>query len=156
MKTKKMADKRGLSTIVATLIVVLLVFVAVGILWVVLRNFVQGGSEQVDLASKCLEVSIAPTKVVDLGGGIYSVTVLRKGGDFAVAGVSLVITDSTGNANYVQDTDGDISNLALNTVNVTIPGTSGVTDPNKVDAVVYFQDASGSNQYCSNGESFSF
>ncbi len=154
METKKRADKRGLSTIVATLIVVLLVFVAVGILWVVLRNFVSGGAEQVDLSSKCLEVSVEPTKVVN-SGGVYNVTVLRKGGDFEIAGVNLVFTGASGDTNYVYDASGDITTLALKTVSVDLTG-SGVTSPNKVDAVVYFLDESGNRQFCSGGETLTF
>lgn len=153
MKTKKRVNKRGLSTIVATLIVVLLVFVAVGILWVVLRNFVQGGSQQIDLASRCIEVSVTPTKVVS-AGGIYNVTLLRTGGDFEISGVNLVFTGSGGDSNYVIDSEGDISALSLKTVsgiNVT-----GVTNPNKVDAVVYFLDDSGNKQYCSTEETLAF
>jgi hypothetical protein len=154
MDAKKRVNKKGLSTIVATLIVVLLVFVAVGILWVVLRNFVSGGADQLDLSSKCLEVSVAPTKVVS-SGEVYNVTVLRKGGDFEIAGVNLVFTSSSGDSNYIHNEIGDISNLGLRTVSVNLAGT-GVTLPNKVDAVVYFLDSSGNRQLCSTGETLNF
>ena len=40
--------KRGLSTIVATLIIILLVLVATGIIWVVVRNDIKGNAEQID------------------------------------------------------------------------------------------------------------
>ena len=154
MNTIRRADRRGLSTIVATLIVILLVFVAVGILWVVLRNFVQGGSQQVDLASKCIDVSVTPTKVVS-AGGIYNVTMLRNGGDFEIAGVNLVFTGSSGDSNFIYDAIGDIPNLGLSTVSVDLSA-SGVSNPNKVDAVVYFLDDSGNKQFCSTGETLNF
>ena len=41
--------KKGLSTIVITLIIILISLVAVGIIWVVVRNVIQTGTEQVAL-----------------------------------------------------------------------------------------------------------
>jgi flagellin-like protein len=155
METKKRADKKGLSTIVATLIVILLVFVAVGILWVVLRNFVQGGSDQVDLASDCMEVTVELTKVVPSSGGVYNVTLYRTGGDFEIGGVNLVFTGADGESNYIADSQGDIQVLGLKKVSVNLTD-SGVENPNRVDAIVYFLGDSGEKLYCSTGETLTF
>ena len=38
-------NKKGLSTIVATLLIILLTLVAVGIIWIVIRNVVQTGTD---------------------------------------------------------------------------------------------------------------
>ena len=59
-------DKRGLDAVVTTLIIILLVLVAVGIIWVVVRNVVQQGSEQIDISSKCLSVDVQAVSVTAL------------------------------------------------------------------------------------------
>jgi flagellin-like protein len=49
-------EKKGLSAVVTTLIIILLVLVAVGIIWVVVRNVVEEGGSTIDLSVKCLDV----------------------------------------------------------------------------------------------------
>ena len=51
-------DKRALSEIVATLVTILLVLVAIGIVWVVVRNVIQKGAEQISLGSLTLKMEI--------------------------------------------------------------------------------------------------
>ncbi len=59
-----MKKTKGLSTIVATLIIILLVLVAVGIIWVVVRNVIEGGAQQIQGSNDCLAVEVKPTKVL--------------------------------------------------------------------------------------------
>ena len=44
-----MESKKGLSAVVTTLIIILLVLVAVGIIWVVVQNIVTEGAESISL-----------------------------------------------------------------------------------------------------------
>ena len=44
----KRRDLRGLSTVVATLLIILLVLIAVGIVWVVMKNIITNQSEIAD------------------------------------------------------------------------------------------------------------
>jgi len=60
-----MESKRGLSAIVATLLIILLTLIAVGIIWVVIRNVVQSGAEQVDLGTKCIAIELSAITVVE-------------------------------------------------------------------------------------------
>lgn len=145
---------RGLSTVVATLIIILLVFVAIGLLWTVVRNFVQGGSDSIDLGSKCVDIVVTPTKVVHNSSqsNIYNVTLLRNSGTGEIGGVKLVFTGENSDANFVQDIPGDISVLSVKTVPVAVD----ISDPNNVQAVVYFIDKSGNIQYCQNSEEYNF
>jgi hypothetical protein len=46
-------NKKGLSTVVTTLIIILLVLVAVGIIWIVVRGVIEQGADQVDVSSAC-------------------------------------------------------------------------------------------------------
>ena len=42
-------QKRGLSTVITTLIMILLVLVAIGIIWVVVRGIIEKNSEQITI-----------------------------------------------------------------------------------------------------------
>jgi len=146
--------KRGLSTIVSTLIIILLVFVAIGIVWVVVRNLVSGGSSQVDLASKCLEVVVTPTKVVSLGN-VYNVTVLRtgSGSEMEISGIKLIFTSNSSDSNFIHNVPGNIAPLSVKTISVEI---QDISNPDKVDAVVYFKDNSGNDQLCTDKGTYNF
>ncbi len=48
-------DKRGISDIVTTVLLVLLAIAAVGIIWVVIQNFINTGTSGVGSASVCLQ-----------------------------------------------------------------------------------------------------
>ena len=51
-------NKKGLSTVVTTLIVILLVLVAIAIIWVVIRNVIESGAGQIDVRSTCLGIDL--------------------------------------------------------------------------------------------------
>ncbi len=101
-------DKKGLSTVVTTLIIILLVLVAIGIIWVVIRGLIDQSSGQIDLLTACPQVdvsvkSVACTAVV--GAADTSdclVTLERKdSADYAVTNAKLVFSN-TSKSNTVQ------------------------------------------------------
>ncbi len=87
-------NKKGLSTIVATLLIILLTLVAVGIIWLVIRGVVQGGADDVNISSKCLASEVAVTQVNSAGVDVYDVTLNRKRGTDEIGGVKLIFTDA--------------------------------------------------------------
>lgn len=146
-------SNKGLSTIIATLIIIMLAFVAVALLWFVIKNLITGGTGQLDLTSKCLEVNVKPTKINNTIGNTYQVTLLRTGGVDEISGVKLIFSNAESETNFIADVSGNMANLEIKTVNVTV---QDVTNPNKVESVVYFIDSRGNQQYCQNGESLEF
>ncbi len=87
-----MQDKRGLSAIVATLIIILLVLVAVGIVWVVVRNILQEGAEGIELSRLTLDLSI---KSAYIDGANVKVLVRRSSGEGDLIGVRFIFFDGT-------------------------------------------------------------
>jgi hypothetical protein len=83
-------NKRALSDVVSTLLILLLVFVAVAILWVVVRNVIQQGTEQVSLGKFTLDLKI---EKVTLGANSLSVKVKRNVGAGEFSGLSFIIDD---------------------------------------------------------------
>jgi hypothetical protein len=148
-------NKKGLSTIVATLLIILLTLVAVGIIWVVVKNVITGGAGQVTIDAKCLAANVVATKVVNATPEIFSVTLNRAGGDDQIGGVKLAFTNADESTSYVYDVPGNMVALSTITVPVNIT-TVTLPNPSKVSVVVYFLDDSGNAQLCSTANQLSF
>jgi flagellin-like protein len=149
-------DKRGLSAIIVTLIMILLVIVASGIIWVVIRNVVGEGTEQINVGTACLNVNVEATRVVNTSvpGATedYDVTLTKSAGRDDIGGVSLIFYNSTGTSSDVVEIPVNIELLATTTVNAL--GVQ-IINANKVEVAVYFEDASGKKP-CSVSNSFEF
>ncbi len=87
-----MKNKKGLSEIIATLIIILLVIVAAGIIWVVVRGTVQSSADQVELGSKCLAIDL---QFVSYDNASKILTLRRGAGGEEIAGVKVSVYSST-------------------------------------------------------------
>lgn len=137
-------DKRGLSTIVATLLIVLLVIIAVGLVWFVIRGTLESGAGQAGIGAKCLELNMEATKVTCTAAGICDATIHRSAGGDAIAGVKLVF--SNGDNSFTHSINESITELQTKTESDVVTAITNVT---KVDVVPYFEDESGNEQLCS-------
>ncbi len=164
----KRKNKRGLSTIIATLLIILLTLVSVGIIWVVIRNVVQGGSNQIDLSQKCVSVALSAVTVLPTGNlSTFQVTLKRGSDSEGNVGVKLNIFSPINNSGVGDFAAfGELSPLGTLTKtivtggqvsgffpNLTAPGAAGT---NKIEFTAYFRDASGVTQLCSQTNSFTF
>jgi len=151
-------NKKGLSAIITTLLVVLLVLVAVGIVWAVVRNVISGGVEDIELNNKCLNVDMRATAVVCTGANpdVCDVTLERTGSNTdEIAGVKLVFRDSTAGTNSgvidpavenVEHLAGEIASAVATTL----------VAPDSLEVTVYFEDASGNEKLCAQTTSIDF
>lgn len=152
------ANKKGLSAIVTTLLVIVLVLVAVGIVWAVVRNVVQSGAGSTELAVKCLNTDVQATAIDCTTPSACVVTFTRTGSnDEDLGGVKLVFRDATGTAGTtspvdVPTTTTNIKKLVGGSATVD----SGLAAPVKVEVTAYFNDASGNEQLCTQTNSFTF
>src|SRR3989344_4078501 len=87
-------SKRGLSTVVTTLIIVLLVIVAIGIIWAVIGNLIRTGSEEVNTGR--ISVSLDVMRVEVQPNGDVDVYVKRNLGEGDLSGVKLLLTSPSG------------------------------------------------------------
>lgn len=146
-------NKKGLSTIVTTLIIILLVLVAIGIIWVVIRGVVEQGTSQIDINTKCLSVDVRAT-AAKCGGTNCWVMVTKKTGTEAINGVAFVFRNDTAgsvsSSPYINAT-GDIGLLSSKNVTAT-----GLANADTVDVIVYFNDESGVARLCTQVNSFKF
>jgi len=148
-------NKKGLSTIVTTLILILLVLVAVGVIWIVVKNIIDTGSEDVDVGAKCLSVDVKATAVA-CTGTTCAVTLSRKAGGDDIGGVKLVFGNASSGTASTTPTDISGNIAPLITVTQTGVDTAGVADSDFVGVTVYFADSSGNEKLCSTTNSFSY
>jgi flagellar basal body-associated protein FliL len=153
-------DKKGLSTIVATLLIILLTLVAVGIIWVVVKNVIQGGTDQLEIDSKCLQSNVIATSVVNVtplaAVTSYNVTLTRDSGSEEIGGVSVVFTDEEETTSVIVDVPASVYSLNLLESRVVTASDVAVLNANKVSVVIYFLDSSGDKNYCSTYNDFEF
>ena len=160
-RLKMVENKRGLSTIVVTLIIVLLSLVAVGVVWVVVRGIINTGTQGVEINSKCLAVTVEASKVNCSNGATNvtcDVTLTRTGtGNDQIAGVKLLFRDTVRGVNSpLISKSGDVQALVGKTYTGINTGIPIANTPDEVDVTAFFQDSSGNEQLCSQTSSFTF
>jgi hypothetical protein len=117
MKKYKRNDKRGLSTIVATLLIILLTLVAVGIIWVVIRNVLQGGSEQISLGKFTLNLEIKDV-TLNITNSSINVKIKRNAGAGEIVGLDFIVED--GDTTEVAKTNLSLTELEERTVKLNL------------------------------------
>jgi hypothetical protein len=149
---RTMENKRGLSAIVATLIIILLVLVAVGIIWVVVRNLIDTGAEQIEISTKCLAVDLRAVSVVPVTGvpENYTITLRRASGGETIDGVKISVFNETSNSGV---DDGFLNMSVLQTKTQVF---EAVTNANRMEYTAYFKDDSGNKVPCGRTSSYSF
>lgn len=158
-------NKRGLSTIVVTLILVVLSLVAVGVVWAVINNLLKSGTSGANLNAQCLGVNLQITQANCVAGTtpattkICDVQVMRSGTTSdALAGVKLVFRNKALGLSSPTaiDVPGDVPPIA----GIRLTGKdSGIANANTIDIVEitpYFKDGSGNVQLCQQASSFNF
>jgi|TARA_Y100000310_G_C20616742_1_gene781045 hypothetical protein len=147
MKKELKKDIRGLSNIIVTLLMIVLVLTAVGIIWASVQGLFDTEKEQISLSTKCLAVDISASLIC--GGAsndVCNVTMTRGSGGDAITGVKLVITNDLAQTSYTHDASGNIEELGTKTeLNIS----TGITNASSLNVVPYFTDSSGGEQLCS-------
>lgn len=136
------SNKKGLSTVVTTLIIILLVLVAVGIIWVVVRGVIEQGSGQIDASTQCNQIDLRIKSVGTCDASSCAVTVERRTGGNTIGGVYLTVSDGTNTVYWYEP--GDIPQLTTSTITST-NSTAGATI---VKATAYINNDNNLPQLC--------
>ena len=146
-----MENRKGLSAVITTLIIILLVLVAVGIIWVVVRNVVEQGAEQIDISTKCVAVDVRAVSVAESVPGNYSVTLNRRAGGGDIGGIKVNVFNATSSSG-VEDFGSAIAELETEKRTIV----TSLTGATSIQYTVFFLDASGNEQLCSQTNTFEF
>src|SRR4030067_3676483 len=87
-------NRRGLSTIIVTLILIVVSLVAVAIFWVVVRNVLQTGTEGIGIGRYTLSANIKNVNL-DNSTNNVSLTVERNPGQGEINGIEFIFSDGT-------------------------------------------------------------
>ena len=151
-------NKRGLSEVVSTLIIILLVLVAIGIVWVVVSNVLQSGASQTEIGAKCLQVDVKANAVNCASNNVTwecDVTYNRKSGGDAIDGIKIVL--SNGLESSTASVAGNVAPLDVRTqsnINTTIVIANA--EPSSAQIAAFFIDDSGNEQVCNPTGAFEF
>lgn len=140
-----MKNNKGLSTVVTTLIIILLVLVAVGIIWGVVNNLLKKGEGEVSSSTKCLGLELRATKVNQTALGNYDITLTRtaSGGDEDI--YAKFILYSASNNSDVEEFGVGLAPLATKTASFS----SLVENATSIQVTAYYVDENGNDQLCS-------
>ncbi|MFH1787226.1 MAG: LamG domain-containing protein [archaeon] len=113
-----------MSTVITTLIIILLVLVATGILWVVVSNLINSSSEQVQFQGLTIRLEVQKVLVEDSGS--IDVLVERLSGKGDITGIKFVVSDGVNFESFEEDTT--ISELSEETFTLDYEGiVKGIT-----------------------------
>lgn len=145
-----------MSTIVITIIMIVLVLAAIGVVWSIISGILEDSSSEVSIGSKCIKVNLVATKMI-CADAICDVTINRKAGGENIGGFKLIFSNSvSGNVGTtVENVLGDIPELGTK---VAKDQTHGLVDelPDTVEVAIYFLSESGTEQICSQTKKFKF
>jgi hypothetical protein len=153
-----LGDKKGLSTIVVTLIIILISLVAVGIVWVVVRNVISKGTGTIEVSAECIHVNIdaaAAPNCSSVGSSRFCTVAMQRSGtgSSAIGGIKLVFKNTTaGTSSSLIDVQGNIEPLLMKTYTAN----TTLVSVNKVEMTAYFNDASGNQQICAQTSEYTF
>jgi hypothetical protein len=85
-------NKKGLSGVVTTVLIILLALVAIGGLWVVIQNLVIEGSDQISLEKFTLSIGIESAKI-NYTTGLAEVKVVRNSGQGNLSEIIFIVSD---------------------------------------------------------------
>lgn len=130
-----MKNRKGISSIIATLILLLLTIVLVGIVWAVVSGIVKTSTEGATSGAQCFNSGIDITSASCTEAGVCNVTVQRTLGTDVLGGVRLVFSNIIGSSNFT-DVSGNLQNL----VPLRTTFNTAVANVTKVVAAFYFVD----------------
>ncbi len=83
-------NKKGMSTIITTVIMIVLVLVAVGVVWAIVQNILTESADDISLGSLKIRLNIEKVKITDVG---VDVQVKRSAGEANLVGINFIISD---------------------------------------------------------------
>jgi len=139
-------NKKGLSTIVITIMLIAFVIIAAGLVWTVVLGLIHSSSGKIDINTKCGGVYLSINQVA-CAGPSCNVSIRRGGSEEApLRGINVTLVGTNGNSlpnSYLFGplNEGQTKTKAISTSGITLPVVS-------VEAIPYFKDSSGNDFPC--------
>lgn len=155
-------NKKGLSTIITTLIIILMVLVAIGIVWYAVLPMIKSGSQQVNYANMCMGIDFKASLDSCTSSGtpaVYScdITIKREptSSSTSIDGIELAFADETSSTEDIAYYNDNVITEKKIIANENLIGTdeedkeSFEFQPYKISRVrAYFLDEDGKKNFC--------
>jgi hypothetical protein len=143
-----MNDKKGMSAIVTTVIMVALALVAIGIVWAVISNIIGTSAGETAITAKCLKVDLVIDSASCVGTpATCTIVVSRKAGGETTDGMKVVVSSPTITSD-VMDKETALDALGSTTLTVSGGGMPSSFVVDNVKVTPYFKDDSGNKIDC--------
>lgn len=93
-------NKKGISDVITSVLIIILVIAAIGILWAALKPTIQKGAESTEQAG-CFQINLEAVSCVKNSGNTANVTYKLASGDLEVTGVKMVLGKADGSSTSV-------------------------------------------------------
>lgn len=137
-----MTNKRGISAIVTTIILVALVLIVVGIFWNSAVNLVEKETEELNYAQQCSGLIFEVKDLSCDGSSECNISIERKTGSKGdpIDGVEITVSDNDNSE--ISENSGNIGASKSYSVSATFDATTA-------DVRIYLDKEDGSKYYCS-------
>mgnify|MGYP001613201100 CR=1 FL=1 len=141
--------KRGLSSIVATVLIVLLSLAAIAIVWGFVGPMIKSGGERASIASKCLNVELKPINcIVNINGTKKLEKAIIKLERGEAETMRVAIRDAGGKVNLTAQRNAPANVVETVSIeeNLTLPNLGA--GPYQITVVPSFTTESGKEEFC--------
>jgi hypothetical protein len=152
---ENMKNKKGLSTIVTTLIIILLVLVAIGIIWSVVKGLLDSSKDDISNSQKCLDIEITVSKLSNVTAGTSNALTLKRTSTGMVEPVGAKVVFHTSDENtgvlYFGDQADPLTLERFETKTHTFDLSESVIvgdEITQVELIPFFYDDSGAEVLC--------
>ena len=110
-----MINKKAMSTVVTTVILVALVLIVLGVIWAIISGLIGEQTSGIDLRSRCLEISVAPI-AANCDTVNCNITVRRAAGGGAFDALTFVFYRADGTTGTPVEVAGNVAPLATRVI----------------------------------------
>lgn len=141
-----MSNKKGMSDVVTTVLIVLLSLIAVTLVWTFLSPLILKSGADITRSQACMSVNLEVTgcKINSTGTqGVYNVTVKRSAGAASLSAIKLIFAKADGTTN-----SSDQNSSLPGELDVKFYQSNVGVDYKNVVAAAGISDAKGITSYC--------
>jgi len=114
-------EKRGVSDIITTVLLILIVLAAIGIVWAIISNFLGSSTEQIDLGAGFSQLEIVDNSIKYLPSDAIQLKVKRDSNPGNITGLRVIVESENGNTQSY-DIDVPIKELETKIIDVPLQG----------------------------------
>ncbi len=114
-------SKKGVSDVITTVLMILIVLAAIGIVWAVVSSFLNNSTEQIDLGAGFSQIDIVDNSVKYLPSDVLELKVKRDSNPGNISGLRIIVESVEGNTQSY-DIETSVKELETKTIDVQLQG----------------------------------